>query len=233
MNRKKKGAEGPAKFKVGDRVRVKPGTTVPDFEDMPLGGWAGAITEVDQRSKPPTDLIEWNKHTLDHMHPVYRKRCERDGLEMESMWLGEDDFEADTGSPVVIDQPTSIVTRPLNEKDEDDRVRKALGLTSDDPLSEVDEETLGQYHSYLVGRLSFPFQATFSTETGPLQDTSHAVTVLSLLDTDDCDEMYGLMCQARQGRRQVVVPLGELAVTKSDPNRQLVEDYSSWFWNNR
>jgi hypothetical protein len=64
----------PARFGVGDRVRVKPGTTVPGFEDIPLGGWAGTIGEVDGRSNLPTYLIEWNRHTLDHMHPVYRKR---------------------------------------------------------------------------------------------------------------------------------------------------------------
>ena len=102
---------------------------------MPLsGGWAGAIREVDQGSAPPTYLIEWGRHTLDHMHPVYRKRCERDGLEPERMWLGEDDIEPDTGGPAVIEQPTNITTRPLNQKDQDDRVRIALGLTSGDPL---------------------------------------------------------------------------------------------------
>ena len=74
---------------------------------------------------------------MHHMHPVYRKRCERDGLELESMWLGEGDLEPDSGGPAAIEQPTSIVTRPLNEKDQDDRVRIALGLTGDDPLPEV------------------------------------------------------------------------------------------------
>ena len=91
----------PARFAVADRVRVKPGTTVPDFEDIPLGGWAGTIREVDRQSNPPGYLIEWDKHTLDHMHPVYLKRCERDGLELESMWLGEDDIEPATGGPAV------------------------------------------------------------------------------------------------------------------------------------
>jgi len=41
----------PAKFSVGSQVRVKPGTTVPDFEDIPLGGWAGAITEARRKAK--------------------------------------------------------------------------------------------------------------------------------------------------------------------------------------
>src|SRR6516162_21212 len=147
-----------------------PGTTVPDFEDIPLGGWAGTIREVVQRSAPPTYyLIAWDRHTLDHMHPVYRKRCERDGLELESMWLGEDDIEPGTGDPAAIEQPTSIVTRPLNEKDQDDRVRIALGLTSDVPLPEVDDDTLRAYHRYLAAHLSFPCAAEWGPEHGPAQ----------------------------------------------------------------
>lgn len=35
-NENKPGA--PARFAVGTQVRVKPGTTVPDFPDIPLGG---------------------------------------------------------------------------------------------------------------------------------------------------------------------------------------------------
>src|SRR2546423_4618606 len=45
--------------------------------------------------------------------------------------------------------PTKISARPLNEKDQDDRVRIALGLTSNDPLPEVDDDTLLAYHRYL------------------------------------------------------------------------------------
>src|SRR5438128_391058 len=128
-NKKEKKPRTPPRFANGAQVRVKPGITDPDFADIPLGGWAGMIREVDQRSAPPTYLIEWNRHTLDHMHPIYRKRCERDGLILESMWLGEDDIEPDTGGPAVIEEPTSIVSRALNVKDQDDRVRIALGLT--------------------------------------------------------------------------------------------------------
>ena len=54
----------PARLAVGMQVRVKPGTTVPGFEDIPLGGWAGTITEVDRRASP-TCLVEWNRHTLE------------------------------------------------------------------------------------------------------------------------------------------------------------------------
>jgi hypothetical protein len=90
-SKKEKKPRTPARFATGAMVRVKPGTTDPDFPDIPLGGWAGTIRDVDQRSAPPIYLIEWNQYTLDHMHPIYRKRCERDGLELESMWLGPHD----------------------------------------------------------------------------------------------------------------------------------------------
>src|SRR5437660_5325253 len=180
-NKKEKKPRPPARFTAGAQVRVKPGISLPDFPDIPLGGWAGTISEVDQRSAPPTYLIEWNKHTLDHMHPVYRKRCERDGLELESMWLGEDDIEPDTGGQAVIEQPTSIVTRPLNEKDQDDRVRIALGLTSNDPLSEVDDDTLRAYHRYLAAHLAFPVEAKWGPEHGPAQ----TVTLTGVPDPED------------------------------------------------
>src|SRR5512135_797995 len=59
--------------------------------------------------------IEWDRRTLDGMHPVYRKRCERDGLTPETMWLGEEDIEPDEGTPVPIEQPTEIRTPPLSQ----------------------------------------------------------------------------------------------------------------------
>src|SRR5208337_2446588 len=128
----KKGSVIP-RFEVGNKVRVKYGVIDPDFPDIPLGGWSGTITEVD--AKPPvTFLIKWDRRTLEQIHPVYRKRCERDGLEMETMWLGEEDIEPDDGTPVSMEQPAEIKTLPLSEKDQDDRVRMALGLTHDDPL---------------------------------------------------------------------------------------------------
>ena len=80
------------------------------------------------------------------------------------MWLGEEDLEPDDGTPVPIEQPTAIVTTPLSEKDQDDRVRMALGLTHDDPLPEVSRKTLLAYHRYLAANLKFPFRARSETD---------------------------------------------------------------------
>ena len=221
----------PARFAVADRVRVKPGTTVPDFEDIPLGGWAGTIREVDRHSNPPGYLIEWDKHTLDHMHPVYRKRCERDDLGVESMWLDEVDIEPDPGAPPVIEQPTKIVTRPLRTDDQDDRIRAIFGLTSDDALPPANEGNLRRYHRYLATHLSFPFQAKYPVETGPFQQTEYPVTVVGLHDADDCGEGEGVLCEAEQQGEPIELPLADLEVTLNLHNRQVVEDYSYWFGN--
>jgi hypothetical protein len=187
---------------------------------------------MDRRSDPPTYLIAWNRHTLDHVHPVHFARCERDGLDESSMWLSEEDLEPDSGEPVVIEQPTALRTRPLDPKNEEDRLRAIFGLTSDDLVPAVGEVSLRRYHDYLAAHLTFPFEAEFSVETGPFQDTTYQISVTLLADADDWDEMYGLFCMGRQGGKLVEVPLGELQVTKKDdPNRQLIKDYSYWFWN--
>ena len=98
------------RFQPGDRVRGRCGVTVPGFEDIPLGGWAGTIEMSEQVDDQITYEIEWDRRTLDGMHPVYKSRCERDGLDPETMWLGEEDIEPDDGSPVPIEPPTAIRT---------------------------------------------------------------------------------------------------------------------------
>jgi len=226
--KRKKNPPTPPAFTVGQQVRVRRGVQDADYPDLPLGGWTGTVVQVN-RLTPPTYLIEWDRRTLEDADPVYRKRCERDGLDFNQCCLGEDDIEPATGEPAHIEQPTDMVTRPLNEDDEEDRIRVALGLTSDDPLPEVDTETLKQYHKYLVTYLTFPFKATVSPEEGP----ALTVSITGLLDPDeyDCTEHYGLICHGKQGEREVDVLLGELEADEKTPNGLLVSDYLTWFWN--
>jgi len=220
----------PARFAVGASVRVKPGTVDPDFPDIPLGGWVGTITEVDQRSNPREYLIVWDQNTLDHVHPVYRKRCRRDDLDPGIAWLPENDLEPNSGEPVVMKQPVNIVPRPLRPSDQDDRIRAVFGLTSDDPLPSVTAENLRRYHGYLAARLSFPFAAHYLVAIGPFQDTLYRVTVVGLLPPEEIDEEEGLLCRARQ-QEMIELPLTEVAATTRFPNGQLIDDYSYWFTN--
>src|SRR5689334_10850819 len=105
---RKRSESVPSRFEPGDGVRVKFGVRDPDFPDIPLGGWAGMVKEVGHDKGETTYLIAWDRATLKGMHPVYKKRCERDGLELESMWLGDEDLEPDVGIRVPIERPMTI-----------------------------------------------------------------------------------------------------------------------------
>ena len=80
------------KFKIGDKVRVKHGVKDVDYPDMSMGGWAGTVIEV---SGSDTFAIRWSEETLAAIHPIFKKRCEKEGLDLEEYtWTG-DDLEPD------------------------------------------------------------------------------------------------------------------------------------------
>lgn len=108
----------PGKFPVGTTVRAKLGTMDPDFPDIPIGGWAGKIQEINQQINPPAYLVHWNQHTLDQMNPVRSTRCEQEGLDLESMWLDEDDLEMDTSAIAKTEQPVAFI--PLSQEDHEE-----------------------------------------------------------------------------------------------------------------
>ena len=219
-----KNKSGSPRFQVGNKVRVKYGVIVPDFPDIPLGGWTGTVTEIIKHEGQINCVFKLDDRTLASIHPIYHKRCERDGLDFETMGLGEEDLELDDGTPVPIEQPTEIKTPPLSEKDQDDRVRMALGLTHDDPLPDVSPETLMTYYRYLAANLKFPFKAKSESD-------GMTLTVHQLPDPKEYDlvEEEGLLCEARDREGPFPIPLAEL--DDAVGNRKLVRDYGYWFWN--
>lgn len=231
----KKGTQSLQRFRVGEAVVVKPGTPDPEFPDLPIGGWAGKVTEVIV-GKQTIYGVKWDSQTLQAMPAIYRRRCERDGLDCDAMYLGDDELESDTGQPRTIEQPGEFVSRPLSPDDQDDRVRDVFGLTSDDPLPEVDDESLSVYYTYLIANLSFPFEASWSRKTGPFSSSKENATIVGMHDPDGeigIDDLYGLMCQARDGRRKLDLPLAELEDCPSQPQGQILGDYAYWFSNYR
>lgn len=225
MSKKKHVPSPVAKFKVGDKVRVKHGVRDTDYPDIPLGGWAGTVSHV---HKDGMYTIRWSRETLGNIHPVVKQRSKKDGTVLEEYWLGDDDLESDTGGPLNTDQPTEIVVKPLSPKDQDDRIRMVFGLTSNDPLPEVDDETLTTYRAFLAKNLTFPFQAEYGEEYGQPE----RVKVIGLGGPDlepMIDEDDGILCEARMEGEVVTLPLGELEDAK--PNRKLIDDYCYWFHN--
>ena len=78
-------------------------------------------------------------------HSVFRNRCERDGLDYEQTYLAKDDLELYGGEAVSVEQPAAIDTPTLSPDNQDDRIRMALSLTSDDPIPDVDPSKLVMY----------------------------------------------------------------------------------------
>ena len=64
----------------GSRIRVKPGVNSPEFPDISMAGWTGAIVEVS--GKPPEHkvILEWDSATITAMPAEYVSRCESQQL---------------------------------------------------------------------------------------------------------------------------------------------------------
>lgn len=164
---------------------------------------------------------------LDQIHPVYRKRCERDDLHLEILHMDQEDLDPDLGESLPVEQPTNIQTKPLDINDQRDRIRAALGVTTDDAFPVVEKVTLLTYGEYLSARLTFPFLATFSDPVGPLRD-ARTIRVIGMSDTTSIEPEFGLVCKVQGDHGVWEMPLALLEVSEDNPNRQLLEDYHRW-----
>jgi hypothetical protein len=115
---------------------------------------------------------------------------------------------------------------------EEDRIRAAFGLPGHAPLPKLSKETLAKYHEFLLGKLTFPFQALYVESAPPLTQLVRYVSVIGLSENPR-RRMYGLFCKVQVDDRVVELPLAELGMREEDPNCQLVDDYVYWLWNSR
>jgi hypothetical protein len=115
---------------------------------------------------------------------------------------------------------------------QEDRIRAVFGLPPHATLPTVSKDTLPKYHEYLLGQLSFPFQALYIESTPPVEQLVRYVTVVGLSDSAR-RRMYGLFCKIQIDAATIEVPLAELGMLAEDPNCQLVDDYCHWLWNSR
>jgi hypothetical protein len=232
MTRTDKGSVVP-RFKVGDKVRVRPGVNDPDFPDMPLGGWSGTITEIIEHEGQVNCVFKLDGRTLASLHPIFKRRSEIDGLDFEFMGLGQEDIELEDGVPVRIEQPTAIVPRPLKMDDQDDRVRMVFGLTHDDFLPEVNEENQHTYGRYLLAHLTLPFRAQYRPGRSRSSGKPVRLTVTGLHDLDryEVEDRYGLIGVGKEPGGPVEFPLTEIEGIEGETNRRLIEDYAYWLAN--
>jgi len=65
---------------VGALIRVKAGTTMPEFPDVACGGWTGRIVETSGKKPNTKYFVEWDDATLGIIPEPYLKLCETQGL---------------------------------------------------------------------------------------------------------------------------------------------------------
>jgi len=224
--RKKRKSKPPPRFKVGDRVWVRHGVRDVEHPDIPMGGWAGTVAGV---HRDGVYTIRWSRETLASIHPICKKRCAIDGAALEEYWLSEEDLEPDPGEPLSIEQPAEIRPRPLSPKEQGDRVRMVFGLTSDDFLPGVDEDTLETYYDFLEERLSVPFEAQFADWEPYYRGPEGRRVEVVGLDREVGWTDEGILCKAVTADGEHVVPLRKLELRRSAPNHQFVDDFVAWF----
>jgi hypothetical protein len=229
MSRSNKASATP-RFKVGDKVRVKSGVKDPDFPEMPLGGWTGSIIEIIEHKGQINCVFELDKRTLASVHPIYKQRCEIDGLDYKFMGLVQEDIELDDGTPRAIEQPNAIVARPLSSDDQDDRVRMVFGLTHDDFVPDVNPKNLHAYYRYLLAHLTLPFRAKYRRQTGLYSSKLVRLTVTRLVDVGqyEVEESYGLIGFAKELGGSVEFPLKDVESIEDRANDALIGDYCYW-----
>ena len=104
---------------------------------------------------------------------------------------------------------------------------------SDDKLPRVGVTTLRRFHDYLVEHLAFPFEARLSSSIGPHRDIESPLSVIRLFDPVQeyaPEEMYGLICKAKQQGARIELPLDRIDVAADSPYSQLLADYRHWLY---
>ena len=117
----------------------------------------------------------------------------------------------------------------------DIRLAKIFGIKDSQEFPVVSLESLQIYHDYLKIQLVFSIFALYEQKIEPFKTTRWDIKVLGLFGiefTSDV-EFYGLFCEADRGRQKIQIPLADVEVMEKGNNDILIEDYKTWFWNNR
>ena len=113
--------------------------------------------------------------------------------------------------------------------DENPGIAKLLG-----PLGDAGETTLFEtWQHHLATVLRFPFDARVEDQLrrGPIR-LGEVVRVMALEETNEVDDMYGIVVNVQTARGSYALPLCDLSATdSSSKNYHPLRDYAVWFAN--
>src|SRR5207248_1725254 len=146
-------------------------------------------------------------------------RAEREGLEVDSMWLGQDDLEP--LSPLAVAPPA-----PTGDRER--RVRIALGLEPDGPMPPVTRDALGDYHRLLSARLAFPLVGFFRLQLSATESKPYPLALTGLRPAAEAGR-YGILAETKLEGQLCALPLADCEPAADGPARELLADYAAWF----
>ncbi|WP_437230296.1 hypothetical protein SH661x_001886 [Planctomicrobium sp. SH661] len=64
----------------GQTVQVHAGVNMPEFDDLPIGGWKGTVLETSGSGAKMKVILEWDDATAALIPESYRSHCDSQGL---------------------------------------------------------------------------------------------------------------------------------------------------------
>ncbi|MCA8998573.1 MAG: hypothetical protein KDA80_16355 [Planctomycetaceae bacterium] len=64
----------------GGRIQVNDGVNMPEFPDLPIGGWTGTVLETTGSGSKMKVILEWDDACLAAMPAEFKEQCESQGL---------------------------------------------------------------------------------------------------------------------------------------------------------
>ena len=69
-----------SKLSAGTLIRVNDGVAMPEFPEVDISGWTGAVSESQGRGADIKYIVEWDAATSQRMPAPYVDHCEQNGL---------------------------------------------------------------------------------------------------------------------------------------------------------
>jgi len=232
-------------YSVGNLVQINDDVMDFNWDDLPIGGWVGEITEVRRKKEGPQYDVRWTEETLKKCHPIYKKLAVLEDLSTDEYTdLTEQEMHAFAGGEVILVDPVDTIVlqytdRPLDPEDHTDRLRMVFGTKPLDwfPMlgdnEEEDDRLLRRFYDHLVKRLVFPFMGVSVYRKGG-KVSKQVLMVQNLIDhdvakADGKDVSEGLYCSGIASSGNMLdVPLRLVLCGEETPQEKLVGDYRSW-----
>jgi hypothetical protein len=219
------------KFKIGDSVKVEKGIMDYNIPELCIEGWQGRVFDLIREDDGRQLVgIKWDSITLLNIPGEYIDKFEQRGYDWSKYYEHAENLEP--ASPRDTEKDAENAFGELFDKhrwaalgEQGKRIREVLGETYSSGITGFDA-----WDDYLEEKLSFPFMTkVVECDVPNAFDYGVKLEVRGLSDTDD---MYGIIVEARRGRKKCYYPLCELEViNKKNKNYQPVKDYVVWFAN--